>query len=376
MEQAESGSNAPRLRWEDMPAAYGFIPSLNGLRAASILLVVIGHFALPERFNGVSALGVFLFFAISGFLITRLLFAEDKKFGSISLKGFFYRRYLRLYPVLIFYLIFFLIIFHIRGDHYNIMEIFSVLFYFTNYLHNFYEWRGESLILPIGALWSLAVEEHFYFLMPFAFLFVRGNPRKVMWFAIAFCIAPLMFRFAYVLIWPEIIGTEYVYRPSETRFDSIAIGVLIAALCELPEGRRFLQRFANMWGLVAGVLLLLGAFAYKGGIYGDTLRYSARNIGCGLILVAMVFGTGIGFFQRIANWPVIDGVGRLSYSLYIWQGGIFLLLGYAGLHRDAFGGWLAIGGSFVLAVLSYKLIEQPTLRFKDLGRRAQPAVSG
>ena len=376
MEQAESARNAPRLRWEEMPAAYGFIPSLNGLRAASILLVVIGHFALPERFSGVSALGVFLFFAISGFLITRLLFAEDKKFGSINLKGFFYRRYLRLYPVLIFYLIFFLTIFHIRGDHYNVMEIFSVLFYFTNYLHNFYEWRGESLILPIGALWSLAVEEHFYLLMPFAFLFVRGNPRKVMWFAIAFCIAPLLFRLAYVMIWPEIIGIEYVYRPSETRFDSIAIGVLIAALCELPEGRRFLQRFANMWGLVAGVLLLLGAFAYKGGIYDDTLRYSVRNIGCGLILVAMVFGTGIGFFQRIANWPVIDGVGRLSYSLYIWQGGIFLLLGYAGLRHDIFGGWLAIGGSFVLAVLSYKLIEQPTLRFKDLGRRAQPAVPG
>jgi len=359
-----------------MPAAYGFIPGLNGLRAASILLVVIGHFALPERFNGVSALGVFLFFAISGFLITRLLFAEDKKFGSISLKGFFYRRYLRLYPVLIFYLIFFLIIFTIRSDRYNSIEIFSVLFYFTNYLHNFYEWRGESLIFPIGALWSLAVEEHFYLFMPFAFLFMRGNPRKVLGFAIIFCIVPLLFRLAYVLIWPEIIGTGYVYRPSETRFDSIAIGVLIAALCEMPEGRGFLERFANLWGLIAGIVLLLAAFAYKGGIYGDTLRYTVRNIACGLILVSMVFGTGVGFFQRIANWPVVDGVGRLSYSLYIWQGGIVMLLGYVGLHHDAFGGWLAICGSFVLAFLSYKLVEQPMLRFKDLGKRAQPAVSG
>ena len=357
-----------------MPAAYGLVPGLNGLRAVSILLVLIGHFAVPEQFKGISALGVFLFFAISGFLITRLLFAENKKFGNINLMQFYYRRYLRLYPVLIFYILFFSAIYYIYGDDIQIFDILSVLFYFTNYLHNHYVWHGGDFSFPISALWSLAVEEHFYLFMPFLFILVRGNARKLVGLALLFCVLPLLVRCLYVYLWPEIIGTEFVYRPSETRFDSIAIGVLIAALCELERGRRYVRAVGNRAGLVVGLALLLLAFAYKGEAYGDTLRYTIRNIGCGLIVAATVFGKDIALFQKIANLRAVDGIGRISYSLYIWQGGVVTLMIYAGINHEIGGGWPIIAGAFVLAILSYKWVEQPALRFKNLGVRAQPAA--
>ena len=373
-----AGLATPRLHLdaEEMPARYGFVPSLNGLRAASILLVVVGHFTLPEKYVGVSAMGVFLFFGISGFLITRLLFAEQKKFGKIAVGGFFFRRYLRLYPVLIVYLALFMPIMAMQGKSIQPVDVASVLLYFTNYLHNHYEWTGGQFSLPIGALWSLAVEEHFYLIMPFAFLLARGDPRKVAAFALAFLILPLCFRFLYVTIWPEIIGTEYVYRPSETRFDSIAVGVLVAALCELEQGRKWVAMCSSRTALAVALGLLGAAFVVKGGVFGDTLRYTIRNIGCGLVLTAMVFGTRLKLLQVVANLRPVDWIGRMSYSLYIWQGGIVTLMALVGVGHHALGGWAAIGGAFVLAALSYNFVEQPALQLKNLRKRAQPATAG
>src|SRR4051812_31928291 len=82
-----------------MSAQSGHIPNLDGLRAISIMIVMLSHFVNASLFPG--GLGVYVFFVISGFLITRLLFGEKKNSGRISLANFYFRRALRLYPVVL-----------------------------------------------------------------------------------------------------------------------------------------------------------------------------------------------------------------------------------------------------------------------------------
>ena len=90
---------------EDWSARSGqTIPSLDGVRACSVSIVLVGHLILPSSLIGFSALGLDIFYLVSGFLITRLFFAEAKDTGSLNLRTFYLRRIIRLYPVLLVYL--------------------------------------------------------------------------------------------------------------------------------------------------------------------------------------------------------------------------------------------------------------------------------
>ena len=100
----------------DWPARPGNVPSIDGVRGCSILLVLIGHMLLPASMVGISAIGLKVFFVLSGFLITRLLLAENTHSRSISLRNFYVRRLLRLYPVIIVYVCITSIVILLRGQ--------------------------------------------------------------------------------------------------------------------------------------------------------------------------------------------------------------------------------------------------------------------
>src|SRR5947199_6345557 len=100
----------------ELAAKNGRVQSLEGLRAISILLVLFGHFLLPPSVAGISGFGVTIFFFISGFLITRLLFAEIKANGDIDIKSFYLRRILRLYPVIVVSILLCVILASSRGQ--------------------------------------------------------------------------------------------------------------------------------------------------------------------------------------------------------------------------------------------------------------------
>src|SRR4051812_17021290 len=108
-----------------MMASRGHVPSLDGLRALSILLVIAAHFWAPEIVPG--GLGVYVFFVISGFLITRLLLTEHKSTGRVSVTMFYARRVLRLYPALVVYIAVVILLSIATGRNYNWMEPLSAL---------------------------------------------------------------------------------------------------------------------------------------------------------------------------------------------------------------------------------------------------------
>jgi peptidoglycan/LPS O-acetylase OafA/YrhL len=168
---------------------------------------------------------------------------------------------------------------------------------------------------------------------------------------------------------------------SETRFDSIAYGVFLAAICEFrPEGR-IRQAISSPHALAAGVALLVLSTVIRDDFFRDTLRYSIRSIGALLIVAPLVFSPRLGWLQDMANSPPADWIGRLSYSLYIWHGASWFFLSNMGMTRSVLTSFAELGITFALAVASYYLIEMPVLRWrnkaatrrKDAMRQSAPA---
>src|SRR5262245_6279726 len=137
-------------------ASSEYIPSLDGMRAVAILLVVLSHLGLEHIVPG--RLGVTLFFFISGFLITRLLIAEASKARAISIGAFYARRFLRLAPALLLMLAVVALAWTQFVGPVNGPQLLAGIFYMMNYFIIF----GGLTTMPIGILWSLAVEEHYY----------------------------------------------------------------------------------------------------------------------------------------------------------------------------------------------------------------------
>ncbi len=146
-----------------MPIMNRSIPSLDGLRALSILFVVFGHlvgtahFPMTNEF-GIAQLGVFIFFVISGFLITGLLEDERAKTGTISLKRFYLRRAFRIFPPFSFYLGVIGIAWALQLVKLNRRDLLSSATYTSNFHQNASWWVAHA--------WSLATEEQFYLLWP------------------------------------------------------------------------------------------------------------------------------------------------------------------------------------------------------------------
>lgn len=161
----------------------GYIPSLDGFRAISILLVIFGHLIinqlLPAPLYSIlkevsfGELGVRIFFVISGFLITYLLLKERSKNGGVNLKAFYIRRLLRIFPVFYFYLGIVAILNFSLGFQVPSLYFLSAALY----IQNFSPWGSSWLI---GHSWSLAVEEQFYLLWP-AIFFVSKNLKSFLY---------------------------------------------------------------------------------------------------------------------------------------------------------------------------------------------------
>src|SRR5580698_7810097 len=133
----------------EMPASFGHVPSLDGLRAVSVGLVVFSHLLNDHLFPG--GLGVLIFFVISGFLITRLMIAEFHKVGTVNLRKFYERRLLRLYPAIVTFAVVVSVAYLVFApSKFNAWEPLSALLYFANYFYSVREIHGPPTTMPFG----------------------------------------------------------------------------------------------------------------------------------------------------------------------------------------------------------------------------------
>ena len=201
------------------------LPALDGLRAVAVFVVISYHAGLMKGIPG--DLGVTLFFVLSGFLITWLLLREFAATGSISIRSFYARRALRIFPAYYVFILFSLAVDTALGHRWS-RGLIAVAF---TYLVNYYNAFNGHPITSIAHAWSLAVEEQFYLLWPLACLSLLRRSRASAARAVALVIvATVAWRSVLYLLLHA--PASYVYNAFDTRCDSLAIGCLIALSLE------------------------------------------------------------------------------------------------------------------------------------------------
>ncbi|MGK2908834.1 MAG: acyltransferase family protein [Sphingobium sp.] len=300
-------------------ASSGYIPGLDGIRAICISLVMVAHYGFDSAVPG--GLGVTIFFFLSGFLITGLLLKEQEKRGTISLKNFYARRFLRLSPELFFLILVSAAI----GWLYFPVKLTDVVVAST-YTTNYYAMYAEAFTdarIRWSHLWSLAVEEHFYLTFPLIMLFLGNKPRALLAALIAICVGCLLWRLHIVQdgapfgFLQEGTQNPYTYRASDTRMDSIAYGCLTAFLFYRFPFR--LKGFLPCWLAIAaaGALMLMSLVVRDAG-FRETYRYSVQGIAM-IVLFYGLFGDSASLAIRVLEMPILRKMGVLSYGAYLWH---------------------------------------------------------
>jgi peptidoglycan/LPS O-acetylase OafA/YrhL len=315
-----------------------------------------------------------LFFVLSGFLISGLLFSEYKKRHTIDFKRFFFRRGLKIYPA--FYA--FLLLTGVTAElylhaHSTISRYLHDIFFIMNYEHGVWDHT-----------WTLGVEEHFYIFLPI-FLFIlarfssnRPDPfRLIPWAAAAIALLCPALRAASVYVGTPNFNTAYV--ASHDRMDALFLGVLIGYLYHFRSAilERLMRPTRNRVVIAAASVVLI-SFAY---IYGRdsrffaTFGYSFVYIGFGGVLLLSLYTRGIlsGKLAQITEHvgSAAAYVGVYSYSIYLWHGptGAWLpgfvrrILGHPTGTYGRFTVYFV--GSLVVGIVMSKLVEYPILHLRD-----------
>ncbi|HSH88038.1 MAG TPA: acyltransferase [Methylophilus sp.] len=345
-----------------------YTPELDGIRALSILLVMISHAGLGHIVPG--GFGVTIFFFISGYLITSLLIAEADKHQHIDLKKFYIRRFWRLLPPAIYFIgISSLLIVYINGGiNYN--EILAALFYSANYYKIFIHFTNvDGLLSPFNILWSLAIEEHFYILFA-PLLAITYRSKLYFRIIVLFLVLPLLIRLGYALIFPELLHEGgYTYSATEARIDSIAFGCFMAYILQKSSSKeKFNKLVLKTSYFVFGAGLIVISLLFRDMFFRETIRYSLQNIGLFLMLSNVLFNQA-GFYaylRKFLSLPVLTFTGKLSYSLYLQHWFSLTLVSYVlGVNKFSLEWQLSFWCLSLLTTLfSYYIIEQPTLALR------------
>jgi peptidoglycan/LPS O-acetylase OafA/YrhL len=320
------------------------IPSLDGLRAISILLVVAGHMArsghAPQIFWACYAeIGVRIFFVISGYLITGILLREHEQTSTISLREFYIRRAFRIFPAA---LVFLLVVFVFYWHQLRWFDIAAALLYVAN----MDPWRPWIL----GHLWSLSLEEQFYLLWPG--VLKRWYRHRAVILLGVFALAPVFQAAMYALKFRSGAANTL---PAIS--NNLAIGGLLALFgARIPTIKPYL---AIIMTAVVIATPLYSSRSAIGTLFG---LFVLRPL-----LYVAIAGIVLHVVQTpywVLNCRPVAWLGKISYSLYLWQQPFC-----ADPHlRSAY---LAVF-AFLCATVSYYFVEQPLLRIRD--QRSQRAA--
>jgi peptidoglycan/LPS O-acetylase OafA/YrhL len=325
------------------------IPSLDGVRAISITLVVLSHLVRWKNVSldvlgGYGALGVQIFFVLSGYLITNLLLGEYERTSTINLRDFYIRRAFRIFPAAFVFLAIVTVFYWHQIRWYHVVT--AALWVSNMDLGR--PWMS-------GHLWSLSIEEQFYLLWPFALK--KWHQHRTAILVLVFLFTPVFWVGLYAFkVHNGLIGSLPAYA------DKLAVGCLLAIFSpRLP----LIRKPVGALMLLTTVLIpWFPASSPTRTLFALFVLHPVLNL-CIAGLVLHVIQTP----YRALNWPQVSWLGKISYSLYLWQQ-VFCY--NASLHL----GFVLILPALACACISYYCIEQPMLRLRDKWQRKSPATSG
>lgn len=348
-----------------------FFSSLDAIRCIAIIAVIWHHcpvwIELQIEFLSRGFLGVDMFFVLSGFLITTLLIRERRSHGSISLKAFWARRSLRIFPIYYLSLIgvFVLVLIGMVGDKGS--EKFTAalpyhIFYLSNWIHE----PGPNLI----PLWSLATEEQFYLFWP---LLERYAPAKVKLTIYGLLLAVNQ-AINFDLIWPylpeDVSNHLQTLEIMDTTFTPLLLGVGLAyALDHRAVFDKFALVLAHRWSSVIVGAIMFTAILFIPGDISGAIRLLFQILMTLFIASCVMRENQI--FKPFATFPPIRLIGVISYGMYLYHMWAIdlsnrLVINPLGLsdYSNIIIFPLALVGTILVAYLSFKFIEQPCLAYK------------
>ena len=342
-------------------AGYGHIPGLDGLRALSVIIVIIAHMGFENIVPG--GFGVTVFFFISGFLITRLLLAESEAKGKVKLSKFYLRRIIRLYPALLFMLYMTACLYIIfRFGSPAPIELAAGVGYFTNIFQVFSRIGGELPFMPWTHLWSLAVEEHFYLAFPILVVLLRKNWLHLARVLCGVIIAATLWR-TYIAFGTNLPVADYNYMMTDARIDSLAWGCLLSVMLHISGSAQAYRSFIGLLPTLFGFAGLAASFLIRDENFRYTLRFTVQGLSIFLLILNLYYWRTLGFAFAILDWKPLAYIGSISYALYLWHVPIIDMM-IRGFGDNLINKAIAVVISFGLAVFSYNYVEKPFIKLR------------
>jgi peptidoglycan/LPS O-acetylase OafA/YrhL len=326
------------------------MPSLQGLRAVAVLAVFGFHVGALSG----GWLGVELFFVLSGFLISLVILASSDS-GTFSLAGFYWRRFARLMPAAVMLIFVICLVSWAFEVEFRAMLLagFASLLYSANFAE-----IGGLNMGGFGHMWSLSVEEHFYVLWPLGLLFLSRRQRSSTLIGLSAVIVALLgLRVGYVLLSEDWFAR--VYYGTDTRSPALLLGSLAAISLARGGARRIVA--VPVWVTVAVMLFVLVALVLMP--MQSTTAWLLGVLAFDVSVAALLLGLtqSHSWLERALSWRPLVYVGDISYSLYLWHLPVIYL---ASRIVDGPARYLIqLVVPFVLAALSYHLVESPIRRW-------------
>jgi peptidoglycan/LPS O-acetylase OafA/YrhL len=347
------------------------IPVLDFFRAIAIFFVMLLHAGVAASVTRIGWVGVDLFFVLSGFLVSGLLFNEFKITGKIRPLYFLIRRGFKIYPLFYLVLLFHILYYSFKGISLQPGHIVAEIFFFQNYRPGI-----------MGISWSLAIEEHFYILLCLTIFIAAKKNKIISSMAIPYGCALVCIFCLFLRIYTfQVNGYRSLFVndfPTHLRMDALAFGVLLSYWFHFGQNSfvTFFSKNKN-WLLASSLCLFVPVFIWERETFIiNTVEYTFLYIGFGLwISLALAFSA-----NKVAaakkSWLIdpynfMVWVGRYSYAIYLCH--FIIGPGAANWIRknywenlpDSLYLFIYLASDIAAGVILTKLVERPFLTIRE-----------